>query len=368
MAGEIIRLNERPIDPNKDYYALPLEERFAAYLTRDVDRAYDHKHKVLKPVYDNDYRDGRDITPKGLTEELRRLVPSFHGTVLRRDYAGWPSYVLPEADMGLLFPDTAFGTVTGRVITADDNLLAPEHADLAGYLILIAEQQTEEMEAWIARHESYHQDHSRYPNAMRRDQYNARLRDTHSMTLAEIVRTMIALDQAAQIDEAGAVLESYSWAHTRTWKPWKPGRNGEQYDVNLVTRMWEGFDSGFIEEFRNSARNRLGFQLSKARRSGNIDDLTLEAINQHEKNTILFPGRLKRAIENIAERLQNPDGTDPLMYAITYVTEALQILDYKELFDGTLEKFCVKILEPHRLKFVSGVAAAFAQALRRDSN
>ena len=36
---------------------------------------------------------------------------------------------------------------------------------------------------------------------------------------------------------------------------------------------------------------------------------------------------------------------------MSYVMEALQIVDYVEIMSGELESFCVDILEPQRLQF-----------------
>ena len=125
----------------------------------------------------------------------------------------------------------------------------------------------------------------------------------------------------------------------------------------------------FVPELRNASRNMLGFQLSSARSSVNIDDEAIDAINQHERDSMIFPARVREATINMARKLANPEGLEPLSYAMSYVTEALQIVDYQEVIDKKLEPFCVNVLEPHRLgSWSSGFSQALVQTFKRDSN
>src|SRR3989338_7568222 len=208
MTGKIIDLRENSsVDPHRDYYGLPLKKRFEEYHRWIWREASDHRKKVLKPLYDHDKGEQR-LTPSELTDELKEMVPSFQGTVLRRDYNAWPSYVIASVDMQALFGDSVFGKVSGKVITAADNLLSPNHHDLAGQIILIGEQESLEKEGFIASHEGNHASRSGYPNALRRDQYLNQLKDTDGLSPEELVRIMMGLDRAIQIDETGAVIDS----------------------------------------------------------------------------------------------------------------------------------------------------------------
>ena len=370
MAGKIIKLDEhRTVDPNRDYYDLPLEQRFAEYQRWGWQKPYEHRQKVLKQLHENDKGEER-LTQEQLTDELKGLIPSFDSVVLRRDYNAWPSYVLSQEDMQALFGESVFGRVSGKVVVASDNLLAPDHQDLAGYIILIGEQESLEKEGFIASHEGYHASHTGYPNALRRDQYHGQLRDTTGLSPQEIVRVMIGLDRAIQIDEAGAVIDSYDWLECRTWKPWIPGGDGvhDRYDAEMIKDWYGKFGIEFVTELKNASRNMLGFQLSSARSSGHLPEDLVSEINQHEKDSMIFPVTIKEATEKMSRRLRNPEGLEPLSYTMSYVKEALQIVDYREIIDGKLEPFCVDVLEPHRLGSWPGFGAAFAQALRGDSD
>lgn len=365
--GEVIKLDEhRTIDPNRGYYDLPLEQRFSEYRRWGWRRPYEQRQKVLKQLSDNDKDWKKRLTPEQLTDELKKIIPSFNGVVLRRDYNAWPSYVLTREDMQALFGESVFGKVTGKVVVASDYLLAPEHQNLAGHIILIEEQESLEKEGFIASHEGYHSSHTGYPNALRRDKYHGQLRDTNGLSPEEIVGVMIGLDRAIQIDEAGAVLDSYKWLECRTWKPYIPGGNGACYDAELIKRWYGKFGLEFVTELKNASRNMLGFRLSSARSSGQLSDDLIDAINQHERDSMLFPVIVKEATERISRRLRNHEGLEQLGYAMSYVTEALLIADYQEIIDGKLELFCVDVLEPRRLGSWSGFGAAFAQALKRD--
>ena len=367
MKCNIINLDEhRTIDPHRDYYDLPLEQRFSEYQRWGWRRPYEHRQKVLKQLYENDKGEER-LTPEQLTVELRGIIPSFEGVVLRRDYNGWPSYVLTQEDMQALFGEPVFGRVTGKVVVASDSLISPDHQDLAGHIILIGEQESLEKEGFIASHEGYHASHTGYPNALRRDKYHRQLRDTTGLSPEEIVHVMIGLDRAIQIGEAGAVIDSYGWLECRTWKPWIPGGNGARYDANLIKEWYGRFGLDFVTELKNASRNMLGFQLSSARSSGQLSDDLIDAINQHERDSLVFPVTVKEATERMSRRLQNPEGLEPLGYAMSYAKEALQIVDYPEIIDGKLEPFCVDVLEPQRLGSWPGFGAAFAQALTRHS-
>ncbi len=362
MTGKIIRLDERRnLDPHSDYYDLSLEQRFAAYNLWVWKTAYDHRECVLKDLGNADSGDKRP-TAKDLTDELKKIIPSFTGTVLRRDYNAWPSYVLTTGDMRSLFGESLFGKVTGKVVVESDNLLSPDHQDLAGYVILIEEQENEEKEGFIASHEGEHAGNSRYPNALRRDQYYSALKQGKFLSSEQAVQTIIGLDEAIQIDEAGAVIDSYRWLECRTWKPWKPGRNDETYDVSLIKSWWDRFGRDFIGELKESSRNMLGFQLSSFRASGNLNTKVIDNINQHERNSMKFPLIMKQTTERLANKLQNPESLEPLSYAMSYITESLQIVDYSEIIDGTLESFCADVLEPHRLGR-GGFGQAFTQFL-----
>jgi hypothetical protein len=132
MTGKIINLDEyRKIDPNRAYYDLPLEQRFVEYHRWGWQRPHKNRQKVLKQLHEHDKEEKR-LTPEQLTDELKEIIPSFEGVVLRRDYNAWPSYVLSQQDMHALFGESVLGRVTGKVVVASDKLLAPEHQDLAG--------------------------------------------------------------------------------------------------------------------------------------------------------------------------------------------------------------------------------------------
>ncbi len=366
MKRKVISLDERrTIDPTKDYYDLPLEQRFSEYQRWGWRKPFEHRQKVLKQLYENDSSEKR-LTPPQLTDELREIIPSFTGTVLRRDYNAWPSYVLTQEDMQALFGESVFGMVTGKVVVAQDNLLSPKHQHLTGYIILIGEQESLEKEGFIAAHEGYHANHTGYPNALRRDKYQDQLTDTTGLSLEEMVRVMIGLDKAIQIDEAGAVMNSYDWLECRTWKPWIPGGDGACYDAQLIKKWYGRFGLEFVTELKNASRNMLGFQLSSARGSGLLGDDVIEAVNKHERDSMFFPVTVKEAAERMSRRLRNPESLEALSYAMSYVTEALQIVDYAEIIDGLLEPFCVDVLEPQRLGNFGGFAQTFVQALKRN--
>lgn len=352
------------IDPNKDYYNLSLEQRFSEYQKWAWRRAYGQREKILKQLHENDK--GDRLASKQLTAELKEIIPSFPGVVLRRDYNAWPSYVLSSENMQALFAESVFGRTTGKVVTKSDKLLSPHHQNLAGYIILIEEQDNLEKEGFIAAHEMYHASHTGYPSALRRDQYHNQLRNNHGLSPEETVGVMIGLDRAIQMDEAGAVLSSYEWLELRTWKLWIPGGNGVMYKVDLIKEWYHKFN--IESELKNASRNLLGFKLSSARSSGSVGPKTVDAINQHERDSMMFPVRIKEATERIAQQSRNPENLEPLSYAISYVNEALQIVDYGEIMNGTLEPFCVDVLEPHRLGNWSGFGAAFSQALNEVLN
>ncbi len=368
MVGKVINLDEhRAIDPNRNYYDLPLEQRFSEYHRWGWRRPSEHRQKVLKQLYQNDEGKKR-LTTERLTNELKEIIPSFNGLVLRRDYNAWPSYVIKKEDMQALFGESVFGRVTGKVIVASDNLLSLDHQDLAGHIILIEEQDRLEKEGFIAAHEGYHADHTGYPNALRRDLYHDQLINTSNLPPEEITRVMIGLDRAIQIDEAGAVIASYDWLELRTWKPWIPRGDGikDCYDNDLVKEWYGRFGTNFVTELKNASRNMLGFQLSSARSSGQFSDDLIDAINQHERDSMAFPMSIREATERMSRQLRNPEGLEPLSYAMSYVEEALQIVDYSEIIGGKLEMFCVDVLEPYRLGSWGGFGQAFAQALNKE--
>lgn len=339
----------RTIDPHRDYYDVPLEQRFSEYLQWGWKRPHEDRKKVLRRFHRDDGGEKR-LTPPQLTAELKRIIPSFTGAVLRRDYNAWPSYVLTRKDMQALFEESVFGRMTGKVVTASDNLLSADHQNLAGHIILIEEQESVEKEGFIASHEGYHASYTGHPNALRRDQYLEQLRSARGLSTEESVRVMIGLDRAIQIDEAGAVISSYDWLQCTTWKPWIPGGSGI-YDVKLVKKWYGRFESDFVSELKDSSKNMLGFKLDSARKYGQVSSDLIGVINQHEKDSLAFPAIIKGAIGKISRQLQNPERSEPLSHAMSYVMEALQIVDYVEIMSGELESFCVDILEPQRLRF-----------------
>jgi len=330
MTGKIIRIGDyKTMNPNNEFYNLPLEARFQKYqdLTHEI---YDKRKTALEPFDKNESSfPEKRLTPEELTAELTGIVPSFDGNVLGRFF--FPSvalhYILEPKEMESLFGESPFGRYTGKVIGDADGLLAPEHSNLSGLVIVQAKQETSEKDRFIASHEAYHSTNFHNPNGVRRDNYAQRLKNANGLSQEELVDIMIGLDQAILIDEAGASIRAYD---------------------SLGDEQRNRFRGEYIQELRDASRNILGFQLNSARISGTLDEPVIQRINQHELASIGFSIVIKQSVENLADTLQNPERLEPLGYAMSYVGEALQILDFDEIPEG-LESLCLEVLEPHRL-------------------
>jgi len=345
MSGRIIKLSDyRPMDFDREFYDLPLEDRFARYKAFEH-QLYERRKSALEGFSEKEttYPKKR-LTPAELTEELREIVPSFDGQVIDRFFFPFVAmhYIIEHADMEALFGESPFGRYTGKVIGESDGLLSPDHNGLSGLVIVQAKQPTPDKDRFIAAHELYHSNHFHYPNSERRDKYAERLTDTSGLTPKEIVAVLIGLDRAILIDEAGACIDAYD---------------------SLGDEQRHMFLREYGQEVRNSTRNILGFQLSAARSSGNLDEETVSQINQHEQASMAFGRVISQATQNLSHKLQNPENLEPLGYAMSYVGEALQILDFDEI-PGGIESLCVEVLEPHRLNRDISFGQLFAESMQ----
>ena len=343
---KIIQLSDyRSFDPKKDYYDLSLEERFSRYKSL-VPGIYDKKRKVIKPFEKErvSFQDGQlheeRLTPEQLTQELSQILPSFRGRVLGRIFFPINSlhYIVSEEDMHSLFGESPFGKYTGKVVGLHDGLLAFEHEDLSGLVIIQADQGNTDKNRFIADHEYSHSQWFSYPNGLRRDTSALQLRDTSSLSPLEIAELMITLSQAILIDEANACLESYSFLISDS----KSGKSSLGEKVDLFRRE-------YVLEVRNASKNMLGFHLDSLRQSGLIDQEHVALINHYELLSFRFPFEILRVVQTLSRTLTNPECLEPLGYAFSYVCEALQILDFEEVFEGGLEIFCRELMEPYRL-------------------
>lgn len=330
MTGKIIQFSDyRSHDCDRNFYELPLEDRFVRYKTI-VHESYNKREALLEPFSkkESSYPKKR-LTPTELTEELIEIVPCFKGQVVGRHFFPFVAlhYIVEQDDMESLFGESLFGRYTGKVIGVSDTLLSSEHADLSGLVIVQARQPTQEKDRFIAAHEIYHSNHFHYPNGVRLDNYATKLKDTPGLTAQEIVDIMIGLDRAILLDEAGACVNAYD---------------------SLGDKQRPRFTTEYIQELKDSSRNMLGFKLDAARGSGKLDEETIRKINQHEQASMAFPTIIHQATQKLSRRLENPEDLEPLGYAMSYVAEALQILDFNEIAEG-IESLCVDVIEPDRL-------------------
>ncbi len=326
MSRKIETLDREIAISSQGYYQLPLEQRLETYVFL-VHKIYDRNAEVL-----NKFQTGRGYTSDSkpdssqLTAELRDIAPRFNGQVQSRFFHPSVSlhYITDSASMADLFNQSLFGRITGKVIVDGDNVLAAHHRDLSGLVIVQAKMETPERDRHVAMHEVNHAIHSQYPNAKRRDRLASKF--SEDMSVIDRVSTLVGLNEAIIIDEAAASIHPYAGLE----------------EPKAV------FTADYVGEVRDATRNMIGFQLSAIRNSGEVDDFTAARITKHERDSVRVPFAIQNAIESLASRLRNPEKLDPWGYAMSYVEEALQIVDFGEI-STDLERFCLQVLEPHRL-------------------
>jgi len=327
---EIIKLDaHRSFDPKKDFYDLPLSDRYEKY-SELVIAAADKRKGLLKDFADNEssWTEEKRLSPEELTEELKSLMPRFDGKVVGRLFP--PSdalhYIVEQEVMDEFFPAGIFERVTGKVICLEDELLAPEWEKLAGLVIMQAKSESEEKDMFIAMHEEHHVYIYHLPNSIRRQQLSGKLTKFRYYPYGKRAEILIGLHQAIQIDETAVIIASYN---------------------SLGDKERQRFRAEFIGEFNDCAR-RSWFELDDIRRSGRVTDEVIQRINQYERASMEFPYKVGPMTLRIGSKLMNPERLEPLGYAMSYVTEALQVLDYHEI--DQLEEFCVEVLEPTKLR------------------
>lgn len=310
----------------RGYYQLPLEQRLGTYILL-ASKIYDRNAEILSNFQaEKNYPSQDELDFDQLTEEFTSIAPRFKGRVISRLFH--PSialhYIIDSESLETLFNQSVFGRLTGKVIIEDDGVLAPQYKHLSGLVIVQPKMESSAKDRQIAFHEINHAIYSQYPNAKRRDALSAKL--SEDIPTIDRVNTLISLNETIFIDEAAASMHPYK----------------------ILGGSRGLFKTEYIEEVRGAMRNMIGFQLAAIRSSGDIDDFTVARINTHEIYFMRFPFLIQEAVENLVSRLRNPEKLEPLGYAISYVEEALQILNFNQIASD-LEHFCLQVLEPYRL-------------------
>jgi len=354
MTGIIVDLHPYPVsDPQKQYYDYEPKERMSLY-NQMIEPLMELRERALEPFAKKDKCDLKvwrnlgcapecleeqdpahlhgGLTPEELTEELKQIIPSFDGEVLERRCRPkfFLQYVLSQSDMEKLLGEVPFNNITGKVVTSADGLLAPDYGNLSGYVILQAEQDSPKRYKFILDHELTHSKESHYPNAIRRDQLVGKIRSQEYDDANEYADDLMSLDKSIKIDEAIACMSCFQ--------------------NDFIPGLSERFKTEFTTELQNSTANMIGMQLDRGRKSGNLDNNKIEEINVYERASMQYPMKLRQAVLNLADKLANPERLEKIGYALSYVSEALIVLDFDEIMDGdTLERFCLEFMEPRRL-------------------
>lgn len=315
----------------KNYYDLALPDRFRVYTALNS-QITSRNQSVLKAFREENGLPPQDLTPDQLTQELRNIIPSFKGRCLGRllDPTVALHYIVDPESMADLFdtsesPFHVFSRMTGKVVLENDTLLSPDHQDLAGLVVVQAQMESPEMDWMVAKHEEGHVRYSsHYPNAKRRSTHQDRL--LQRLTPPEQVNTLIALNEAIILDEAGACLRSYAY----------------------LSDPKERFLEEYLEEVRNSSRNTTRWDLSAIKDRGMVEKGFVERIDKNQTSTFLIPQAIQKTVGNLAAKLTSDGVKNPWTRALLLVEEALQIVDFQEI-PTELENFCLEVLTPARL-------------------
>lgn len=330
-----------------NYYSLPLHERFERY-QEIMWKLYEESGEILKPYFENWSECIRDMrgwppfdpqemrTIKGfLTDELKRIIPTFNGRVIFRLKSRALHYLIRQDDMRRLFRTSVKGYPIGKVISLNDGLLAEGYEKLAGRVVLVEDRGSAKKNDATTAHEDYHSEYYYYPNGRRRDAYFQLLTSDLVGSPDERAYGLIAFDRATLLDESGACVQEFRGFDRRTER----GRARKE------------FLRKYTETVKNAKGVEAGLGLDQLRKSGELDPETVTDINWYEQASMVLPATIRSATKRFAEQLVNPEGSEPVGYALSYLGEALQILDFHEV-PGLLASLCVDVLEPNRLEFI----------------